>query len=291
MTSDLRKQERTSAPVVVEDRGPVRWLWLNRPEARNAQNAGLLTALEQAVIETASAASIRVVVLAGVGSSFSAGHDLREVVANRTYRENISTAEGRLWQELDLFVRPVEAFRSLRVPTICRVQGYCLAASMMLLDAADLVVAADDAIFASPVTRTMAAADVELPVLGWALGSRIAKQLMWTDSALDAAAAARLGLVNWVVSAAELDEKVNAVADELLQVAPEALALTKMSLRFMEDAMGRQASFAHHFALHQLSHQTTPAERLLEQRIVALEEKLGQAASDGPLTGSSSTGA
>jgi hypothetical protein len=84
---------------------------------------------------------------------------------------------------------------------------------------------------------------------------------------------------------------VNAVADELLQVAPEALALTKMSLRFMEDAMGRQASFAHHFALHQLSHQTTPAERLLEQRIVALEEKLGQAASDGPLTGSSSTGA
>jgi enoyl-CoA hydratase/carnithine racemase len=267
----------------------VRWLWLNRPEARNAQNAGLLTALEQAVIETASAASIRVVVLAGVGSSFSAGHDLREVVANRTYRENISTAEGRLWQELDLFVRPVEAFRSLRVPTICRVQGYCLAASMMLLDAADLVVAADDAIFASPVTRTMAAADVELPVLGWALGSRIAKQLMWTDSALDAAAAARLGLVNWVVSAAELDEKVNAVADELLQVAPEALALTKMSLRFMEDAMGRQASFAHHFALHQLSHQTTPAENLLEQRIVALEEKLRQAGSEGPSNGSSST--
>jgi enoyl-CoA hydratase/carnithine racemase len=253
--------------ILIEDDGPVRRIVLNRPAARNAQNAALLRALEAACLDTARTESVRVVVLAGNGPSFSAGHDLKEAVVNAEYRANLETAEGRLWQEADLFVRPIEALRDLRVPTIARVQGHCLAASLMLIGAVDLVVAAEDAVFASRVTRDMGAADVELPSLAWALGERRAKQLLWTSGALSAADAQALGLVNWVVPEAELDAKVSEVVESLLEVPREALALSKLSLRFMEDRRGRSDASAYHFMAHQLSHQTSDAIALLNARL------------------------
>jgi enoyl-CoA hydratase len=253
--------------ILISDDGPVRRIVLNRPSARNAQNAALLRALEAACVDTAATPSVRVVVLAGNGPSFSAGHDLKEAVANPEYRANLETAEGRLWQEADLFVRPIEALRDLRVPTIARVQGHCIAASMMLIGAVDLVVAAEDAVFASRVTRDMGAADVELPALAWALGERRAKQLLWTSAALSASEAQALGLVNWVVPEPELDAKVASVVESLLQVPREALALSKLSLRFMEDRRGRADASAYHFMAHQLSHQTSDAKALLDARL------------------------
>ncbi len=253
--------------ILIEDDGPVRRIVLNRPAARNAQNAALLRALEAACLDTARTESVRVVVLAGNGPSFSAGHDLKEAVVNPEYRANLETAEGRLWQEADLFVRPIEALRDLRVPTIARVHGHCLAAALMLIGAVDLVVAAEDAVFASRVTRDMGAADVELPSLAWALGERRAKQLLWTSAALTAADAQALGLVNWVVPEAELDAKVASVIESLLEVPREALALSKLSLRFMEDRRGRADASAYHFMAHQLSHQTSDAIALLQARL------------------------
>jgi len=255
------------------DRAGARWIELNRPRARNAQNAALLRALEQAVVDTAADPDVRVVVLAGAGPSFSAGHDLREIVDNPEYRANNASVEGRLWQELDLFLRPIERLRDLRVPTICRVQGHCIAASLMLVGACDLVVAADDAVFTSRVTRDMGAADVELPSLAWMLGERRAKALLWTSAALDAPEAQRLGLVNWVVPLDELDARVDAVVAELLTVPRQALALSKLSMRFAEDRRGREDAARYHFLAHQLSHHTTDAVALLERRIAELEER------------------
>lgn len=260
--------------VLVTDDGPVRTIALNRPGARNAQNAALLRALHAACLDTARTPSVRVVVLAGLGPSFSAGHDLKEAVVNPEYRSNLETAEGRLWQEADLFVAPVAALRDLRVPTIARVHGHCLAASLMLIGAVDLVVAAEDAVFASRVTRDMGAADVELPSLAWAIGERRAKQLLWTSAALSASEAQALGLVNWVVPEADLDAKVASVAEALLAVPREALALSKLSLRFMEDRRGRADASAYHFMAHQLSHQTSDAVALLAARVQELEARL-----------------
>ncbi|HTT93376.1 MAG TPA: enoyl-CoA hydratase-related protein [Solirubrobacterales bacterium] len=258
-----------AAPVLVEDRGPVRWLILNRPEARNAQSIAMLEALADALVATAADRSVRAVVLAGNGPSFSAGHDLKEAVSNPTYRENIGSVEGRLWQELDYFVRPVDLLRDLRVPTICRVQGHCIAAAIMLAAAADLVIAADDALFYSAVTRDMAADDVEVPALAWAVGERRARQLLWTSERFGAEQAERFGLVNWVVPRAELDAKVEEVVAQVLEVPSQTLALSKMSLRFMEDRRGRSDSAAFHFLSHQISHNTTDAKSLLQQRFDA----------------------
>jgi enoyl-CoA hydratase/carnithine racemase len=267
--------------VLVEDRGPVRRITLNRPGARNAQNAAMLRALHAAVDDTAANPGIRVVVLAGAGPSFSAGHDVREIVLNDEYRRNNETVEGRLWQELDLFVGPVEALRALRVPTVSRVQGHCIAAALMLVAATDFVVAADDAVFSSRVTRDMGAADVELPSLAWELGERRAKRLLWAGEALSAQEALALGLVTWTAPAGELDAKVDDVTSRLLEVPREALALSKLSFRFMEQRRGRSDADHFHFLAHQLSHHTTDAVELLTRRIAELEERLAARGPDG----------
>jgi enoyl-CoA hydratase len=259
-------------PVLVEDRGQVRWVTLNRPNARNAQNQVVLELLTE-VLSDPSTAAARVLVLAGAGSSFSAGHDLKEAAFNPRYRANIETVEGRFRQERDLFVRPIELLRTLPIPTICRVQGHCLAASLMLAGACDLVVASADATFGSGVTRGMGAADVEVPWLAWIVGSRLAKQLTWLSEQLDADEALRVGLVNWVVPADQLDRKIGQIVDELLTVPRDALELSKLSLRFMEDRRGAADAFAYHFLAHQLSHNTTESVALLRQRIEELERR------------------
>jgi enoyl-CoA hydratase/carnithine racemase len=260
-------------PVLVEDRGEVRWVMLNRPAARNAQNEALLTALTETFAQTRESAA-RVLVLAGAGTSFSAGHDLKEAAFNPRYRSNIETVEGRFRQERDLFVRPIELLRALPIPTICRLQGHCMAAALMLVGACDLVVAAEDARFSSTVTRDMGAADVEVPWLYWALGERRAKQMTWLSESIGARDALALGIVNWVVPNDELDAKLQSVLDELLRVPREALELSKLSLRFMEDRRGRADVDAYHFLSHQLSHHTTETVELLRRRVADLERRL-----------------
>lgn len=254
------------APILVEDRDAVRHITLNRPRTHNAQSPQLLREFERVLLETRDDKRVRVVVVKGAGKSFSSGHDLRAAVDDPDYRRNLESVEGRLWQELELFVRPVELLRELHVPTIAQVQGHCIAAGIMLMDAADLVIAADDARFTSAVTRDQGADDVEIPTLSWSLGARRAKQFLWLSEVLSAEQALELGIVNWVVPRAELDAKTQAICDELIKVPREALALSKLTFRFIEQRRGRADAADYHFLTHQLSHNTLEAKRLLAER-------------------------
>ena len=271
----MTDQPGQTDPLLVEDRGDVRWITLNRPSARNAQNEELLTRLSEVLADPATA-SARVLVLAGAGGSFSSGHDVKEAAFNRRYRANLESVEGRFHQERDLFVRPVELLRALPIPTIGRVQGHCMAATMMLLGACDFVVSAADATFSSTVTRDMAAVDVELPWLYWQLGERRAKQLTWLSETIAADEALELGLVNWVVELDELDDKIEAVVAELLAVGRDALELSKLSFRFMQQRRGQDDLNAYHFLIHQLSHHTTDSVALLRARVAELERRLAE---------------
>ncbi|MDQ2700416.1 MAG: enoyl-CoA hydratase-related protein [Actinomycetota bacterium] len=268
--------EPNEPTVIVEDRGPVRWLLLNRPKTHNAQSPELLRELEAAVLDTRDRKDIHSVVLAGEGKSFSSGHDLRAAAVNPEYRKNLESVEGRMRQEAELFVRPVELLRDLPMPVVCRVHGYCMAAALMLMSAADLVVAADDSKFSSQVTRDQGADDVEIPTVAWELGERRAKQMLWMSEGLSADQALQLGLVNWVVPRDDLDSKVEEVTGELLKVPKEALALSKMSFRFIEKRKGRDDAAAYHFLAHQLSHNTDESKALLAKRVADLEKKLAE---------------
>jgi len=251
----------------VERRGAVCWLWFNRPEVHNAQNVAMLRRLEQELDVLHRDRATRVLVIAGRGKSFCSGHDLREMADNPAYAERSSTTEGRYRQEMELFVDPVRRIHDLDIPVLCRVQGHCLAAGMMFVAAADLVIAADDAGFGSPVLERLAVNDAEVPGFAWLLGERRAKQAIWLSERITADEALRYGMVNWVVPLDDLDTKVTEVAERLVAMPPEALMLSKAGFRFLARRQGFDDYAAFHYVSHQLSHQTTEARTLLDQRV------------------------
>ena len=252
--------------LVIEDRGPVRRVTFNRPEVHNAQNPTMLRQLDNALEQTARDRDVRVLVLGGAGKSFCSGHDLKTISSDADYARNAASAEGRYRQELDLFVGPVERFRALPIPTIARVQGYCLAAGLMFAASADFVVASDDAVFGSPVLATQGVNDAEVPIFSWRVGERRAKQALWLNERFGPSEALDMGLVNWVVRRDALDQKVDEVVERLLLIPPEALSVSKASFQFMSERLGERDYARFHYVSHQFSHQTDEARRLLEAR-------------------------
>src|SRR5262245_43603741 len=149
--------------LLYETQGTIARITLNRPEKRNAQNLAMLAALTPALVRAESDPGVRVIVLSGAGSCFSAGHDLAENAHDPKVAELRASPEARLDLERRLYWAPALALRDVGKPTIAQVHGYCIAAGLMLAAMCDLVVAAEDAIFSDPVLR-MGAAGVELPV-------------------------------------------------------------------------------------------------------------------------------
>jgi enoyl-CoA hydratase len=251
-----------SVPVVLSERlGPVARITMNRPEVRNAQDTALILALDDAMRAAAADDAVRVVVLAGAGPSFSAGHDLKAVVGEAkedAWRKLRRTPEGRLRHERELYVEKCLAIYNLPKPTIAQVQGHCVAAGLMLAAMCDLVVAADDARFANPVLR-MTGAAVELLVEPWELGLRKAKEFLWTGDAIDAREAWRLGLVNRVVPRRRLAAETLALARRIALVPPVTASLVKESLNQTAALMGKEHAWRYHFMVHQFMHGTKTA--------------------------------
>ncbi|MCE2528376.1 MAG: enoyl-CoA hydratase/isomerase family protein [Acidimicrobiia bacterium] len=255
-----------NAPLLVEDRGPARWIWFNRPRVHNAQNTAMLEAFDNALELVRQDAGVRVVVLAGKGRSFCSGHDLKEIVAHADYARAVETVEGRMRWEQRLFVDPVNRFRELPVPTVVLAHGHCLAAGLMFVSVADFVYATPDAVFGSPIIPAMGINDAEVPAFAWAVGSRRAKQTLWLDQRMDAQTAREVGLVSEVLAPDEIEERIESVVQSLAAIPAETLMLSKLSLRQMEDQAGYQAVSGFHFLSHSLSHHTTGAMAALAER-------------------------
>src|SRR3954469_18298328 len=206
--------------LLYETRGPVAWLTMNRPEARNAQDTALIDAIDAALDRAEAEDAVRTVVLAGAGDHWSAGHDLKALLGDADeWARMRATAEGKWRHEEVMYAGRCERLYHFRKPTIASVQGACVAAGLMLASMCDLIVAADDAFFANPVLR-MTGVGVELLVEPWELGFRKAKEFLLTGDRIDAHEAWRLGLVNRVVSRASLVKDTQALAEQVAQVPP-----------------------------------------------------------------------
>jgi enoyl-CoA hydratase len=142
-------------------------------------------------------------------------------------------------------------------PTIASVQGACLAGGFMVANMCDLIIAADDAFFADPVTHSLATASVEVLIHPWVMGMRAAKEMLFSGRRFDAQDALRCGMVNRVVPRADLDAETMSLAREVASVPPFALRLVKRSLNRTMDMQGLRSALSAHFDTHQLSHQTT----------------------------------
>ena len=160
----------TFETVRYEVDGPVCTITLDRPESANAQNTQLIDELDAAFDRADADDDVRVVVLAGEGKHFSAGHDLKELLTKGDEWAKLrDTPEGKLRHEQVMYFDRCVKIRDFRKPTIAAVQGACAAAGLMLACMCDLIVAADDAKFSNPVLR-MTGAGVELLIEPWSSG-------------------------------------------------------------------------------------------------------------------------
>lgn len=205
-------------PLLRRDRDGIAWLTLNRPAARNALSAPLLTALEQALANVEADPAIRIVVIAGAGPAFCAGHDLREL------RGLKPDAQAALFAQCS---RVMQRIIGLRVPVIARVHGIATAAGCQLVASCDLAVAADTARFATPGVNIGLFCSTPMVALSRAVGRKAAMEMLLTGEMLDAHRAAALGLINHAVPAATLDDAVRTLAQKIASKSPVTVGLGK----------------------------------------------------------------
>jgi enoyl-CoA hydratase len=250
--------------VRYERDGAVAFVTMNRPDVRNAQNSAMTYALDRAFYRAVDDDEVAVVVLAGAGGHFSAGHDIGSAGrdADVTFERRATLepdhvgkqgAESRIAREREVYVEMCRRWRSIPKPTIAMVQGACVAGGLMLMWVCDLVVAAEDAFFADPVVR-MGVPGVEWFAHPWQLGPRFAKELLFLGSRVDAKRAYELGAVNRVVARDSLRAETLALAEEIAKMPRLGLALAKRAVNQAEDLMGLQAGIESVFGLHQLAH-------------------------------------
>jgi enoyl-CoA hydratase len=228
----------------------------DRPEVRNAESSVLLEELKQAMTRAENDEAVRVIVLGGVGDHFSAGHDLKEAMHVTGIKPG-STVEERWAYESRYFYDYCLHILDVPKPTICTVQGACVSGGLMVANMCDLIIAADDAFFADPVTHSLATASVEVLIHPWVMGMRAAKEMLFTARRFDAQDALRCGMVNRVVTRADLERETMAMAAGIAAAPPFALRLVKRSLNRTMDIQGLRSALSAHFDTHQLSHLTT----------------------------------
>jgi enoyl-CoA hydratase/carnithine racemase len=208
--------------ILRERRGHVEVVTLNRPEARNAINGAVSSALAAALDELEEDEGVWVVVLTGAGDkAFSAGMDLKAFAAGEG--DQIIAAPGGFGGI---------ARRSFSKPLIAAVNGAALAGGLEIMLSCDLVVAADHATFGIPeVSRGLMAAAGALIRLPKRLPGAIAMELALTGEPLDASRAAELGLVNRVVPRDKVLEEALSLAERIAENAPLAVRTSKDVLR------------------------------------------------------------
>ncbi len=249
------------------DQGRIAVITLDRPKQRNAQNRGMLVELGFAFELAEADDAVRVVILRGAGSSFSAGHDLGSAddVRERapgpdqhpTYRCNGGTrggVESRHRQEWHYFFENTKRWRNLRKITIAEVHGTVLSAGLMLAWCCDLIVAAEDTVFADVVGTRLGMCGVEYFGHPWEFGPRKAKELLLTGDSVDAHNAHALGMVSKVFPNDELSDFTVDFARRIAKLPTVTALFIKESVNQSVDAMGLSTALDACFSIHQLNH-------------------------------------
>ena len=218
------KAEIQGGYVLRQDADGIATLTLNRGDRLNPLSTEMLSALQAELDRVAADAAVQMVVLAGAGKHFCAGHDLREMRAH----------PEKSWQ-LELFeqcTRMMLSLVALPQPVIARVQGVAVAAGCQLVSMCDLAVAAEVAQFALPGIKS--GLFCTTPGVGVArnVSRKHAMEMLLTGDLIDARTAERWGLVNRVVPLEKLDDEVTALARKITAYSPAVVRLGKQ--RFYE---------------------------------------------------------
>ncbi|TAK52253.1 MAG: enoyl-CoA hydratase [Gammaproteobacteria bacterium] len=235
---------------------------MNRPERRNAQGRTMTYELDAAIRHACHDDGVNVIILAGAGPHFSAGHDL-DLSDNSMPDVQQSIGlwgqytgpgwEGHYARERETYFDLTERWRNAPKPTIAEVQGACVAGGLMLAWACDLIVASDDARFRD-TTIDMAIPGAEFFHHPIELGARKAKEFLFGGDWLTAQEAANCGMINRIVPRAELPAETIKLAERIAAKDRFALKLAKEAINAAQDAAGRRQALSTAFHLHQIGH-------------------------------------
>lgn len=224
----------TESILLHDKRDGVATLTLNRPSQFNALSTELLDALQDALLKVGADATVRVVVIAGAGRAFCAGHDLKQMRANhdKGYMQRLFKQCGRVMTTLTELPQPV----------IARVQGVATAAGCQLVASCDLAVAADVAKFAVSGINVGLFCSTPAVALSRNMGRKQAMEMLLTGDFIDALEAQRRGLVNHVVPADMLDAEVRRLTESICAKSPAAIAMGKQ-LFYRQLEMGLDGAY------------------------------------------------
>jgi enoyl-CoA hydratase len=229
--------------ILYEKLGAVLRITTNRPEVLNAQSRVMILELDRAFRMAVEDDDTRVVIVAGAGAHFSAGHDLgspEELEDQKAHPVGPGMPEN-LKRLSELYLETTLRWREVPKPTIAQVQGYCIMGGLMLASCCDLIVAAEDARFADRSVR-WGGPHVQYFGMPWDLGPRKTKEYLFTGDYLDAHEALSLGLVNRVVPREALAAATLELAQRIALQDPFALKMAKASVNGTMDIQGhRQA--------------------------------------------------
>ena len=209
-------------------------LTMNRPDQFNALSEELLAEFQQALDAIAADPAIRVVVVAGAGKAFCAGHDLKQMRANHS-KETMQ----RLFRQCG---RLMTTITGIPQPVVARVHGIATAAGCQLVASCDLAVAAEGARFAVSGINVGLFCSTPAVALSRNMGRKQALEMLLTGDFIDAAEAQRRGLVNRVVPAGQLDAEVRKLTDSICAKSAAAVRLGKQ-LFHKQLEMGLEAAY------------------------------------------------
>ena len=257
--------------VLIDDPEPgVRRLTLNRPDKRNPLSNELRTELFQALESADVDDSVRVSIIRGAGSCFSAGYDLKSNVAEG---QPFYTAGGLgNWPR-----HVVEGFFriwDLAKPVIAQVHGYCLAGGTELATACDLVYVAEDAKIGYPVVRAISPPDNQF--YPWIVGLRRAMEMMLTGDHMSGIEAAECGFANRAFPSDVLESSVLGIASRVAQVPTDLQQINKRAVHRQMDAMGIRAGIRAGTEMQQLATFTASTQAHLAELRQGLTEALSK---------------
>jgi enoyl-CoA hydratase len=251
----------------VDDRIAI--ITLNRPEKRNALSWPLLAELSAALKRAEREKNIRVIILKGAGSCFSAGHDLSETMGDaplhygsRTwYESRLKGGEGAgagisVWDSrahvqghIDYCL---EIWNNWK-PIIAQVHSYCLGGGSGIALACDMLIASEDARLGYPPARGMAPGD-EIVIYSWHVGLKKAKEMSLTGDSLTAEEMLHYGMANYVFPKEKLEEETRTIARRIANIDLELLSLSKRVVNRTFDQMGFTISMQNGAEFDSLGH-------------------------------------
>ena len=216
--------------IQIEDKGHVRWIWLNRPEASNAYSASMVVDFPQALEQASREQNVRVVVVAARGKHFCAGGDVKAMLDKTGM---FAGAANELRERyMDGIQQIPHAFSRQKKPVIMMVQGAAVGAGCDLVAMGDLRVSSVDASFAETFTRVgLIPGDGGAWFLIRAVGFSKASEMFFTTKTYSAQEAQQMGLVHEVVASDQLVRRTQELAEQLAGLPPIAVQLTKKALQ------------------------------------------------------------